>query len=104
MIGHACRLPSPKKQSTQIQPMKTKYTLLGATMALLGCMGSAHAVITVVEHQTFNDNATPATYTEVGTPSYAGGALVLNGSSGLTFTAGTPLTATDNFGIEAIVL
>lgn len=72
-------------------------------MALLGCMGSAHAVITVVEHQTFNDNATPATYTEVGTPSYAGGALVLNGSSGLTFTAGTPLTATDNFGIEAIV-
>lgn len=83
--------------------MKTKYTLLGATLSLLGCMGSAQAVINIVEHQTFNDNATPATYTEVGTPSYAGGALVLDGSSGLTFTGTSPLTATDNFGIEAIV-
>lgn len=83
--------------------MKTKIILLGSAASLLGSMGSAHAVINIVEHQTFNDNTTPASYTEVGTPTYAGGALVLDGNSGLTFTAGTPLGATDNFGIEAIV-
>ena len=81
---------------------KKKDTLIIAFTSL-ALASSASATITVVEHQTFNDNATPASYTEVGTPTYSGGSLILDGSSGLTFTGTTPLTATDNFGIEAIV-
>ena len=49
---------------------------------------------------TFNDNATPAGFTGIGSPTYSGGQLVLDGSSCLTMA--TPVTATDNFVIEVI--
>jgi hypothetical protein len=49
---------------------------------------------------TFNDNTTPAGFTVVGSPTYSGGQLVLDGSACLTMA--TPVTAPDNFAIEVI--
>ncbi len=81
--------------------MKINNTIILRTS--LGLASAASAAISIVEHQTFNDNTLPGTYTTVGSPTVSSGALQLNGSSGLTFTGATPLTVTDNFGIEAIV-
>ena len=58
--------------------------------------------LSVVADFTFSDNATPTGFSETGTPTYAGGQLVLNGSSYLQ--GPDPLAgATDNFVVEAIV-
>lgn len=59
------------------------------------------ATITTVADYTFNDNAAPSGFTVIGTPTYNGGQLVLDGASALEIA--TPLTATDNFGMETIV-
>ena len=58
------------------------------------------ATLQTVTDYPFENNATPAGFTVDGSPSYSGGQLVLNGSSCLT--KATPVTATDNFGIEVI--
>lgn len=61
----------------------------------------AWATITTVADYTFNNNAAPSGFTAIGTPTYSGGQLILDGASALEIA--TPLTATDNFGLEAIV-
>jgi autotransporter-associated beta strand protein len=72
---------------------------MAAAMVILG-LSPARATITTVADYTFNDNATPVGFTAVGTPAYSGGQLVLDGTNCLHMI--TPLTATDNFGIEVI--
>ena len=71
------------------------------TGAALFATGSANAAVNNVATYDFEDNAAPAGFVVgVGSPSYAGGEIVLDGGSGITL-ASTPLTATDNFAMEA---
>ena len=60
------------------------------------------AGMTTVFDEDFSGGATPAGFSDFGTPSYSGGQLVLDGSSAIYDTS-SPLTATDEFVIEAIV-
>ena len=74
-------------------------TLAAAAMMFLGAAPAGATLQTVTDYS-FENNATPAGFTAVGSPTYSGGQLVLNGTNCLT--KATPLTATDNFGIEVI--
>jgi len=62
----------------------------------------ASAAMTTVFDEDFSSGTTPAGFSDFGTPSYSGGQLVLDGSSAIYDTS-SPLTATDEFVIEAIV-
>ena len=75
-------------------------TMALATLVSLTLTSSSHASVTTVDHYTFDDNVTPAGVTEVGTPTYSDGSLILNGSSGLK--DGATVGVTDNFGIEVV--
>lgn len=81
--------------------MKTATQLTAALIVCVAVSG-AHAALNVVADYDFEDNATPAGFTELGDPTYSGGQLQLDGNDGLS-NAATPLTATDNFAVEAIV-
>lgn len=70
------------------------------TAALAGFACNASATLSTVADYAFENNASPAGFTVIGSPSYSGGQLVLNGGSCLAIA--TPVTATDNFGIEII--
>lgn len=72
---------------------------LVAAVSLVSTSTASAALVNVATYD-FEDNATPAGFTEFGTPSYAGGEFVGDGSSGL-FNDTSPLTATDNFVMEA---
>lgn len=65
-----------------------------------GLLGSSPPEFTVVADYTFDDPRTPSGFTEIGTPTYSDGYLLLNGADALELTP-TPLTASDNFVIEA---
>lgn len=81
---------------------KMTYVCLAIVVAIsLAAVSPALATITVVRDYTFNDNTTPTGFTTYGAPTYSNGSLQLDGSSAIGIA--TPLTATDNFGIEAIV-
>lgn len=80
------------------QDMKSTIALAALTSWTL--MGVSQGAVTVVDHHTFNDNATPAGLTTLGTPVYSGGSLILNGSTGLLDSS--TVGVTDNFGIEVI--
>jgi hypothetical protein len=77
-----------------------KSTTAIAALTSLTLTGVSPGAISVVDHYTFNDNATPAGVTTLGTPSYSGGSLILNRSTGLKDDA--TVGVTDNFGIEVI--
>ncbi|MGB0992734.1 MAG: LamG-like jellyroll fold domain-containing protein [Akkermansiaceae bacterium] len=61
----------------------------------------ANAAITVQQHLTFNDNAAPAGFSNtLGSASYSGGQIVLDGDSYISGPSG--LATTDNIGFEVI--
>ena len=76
---------------------------LSTTALLTICLvGSSQAALTVAGDFDFSSNSTPAGFTETGTPTYAGGQLILDGNSYLQ--GADPLAgATDNYVVEAIV-
>ena len=90
---------------TPILHKRTRFAMsrlgpcVAAAVILLGGP-SALAAITPVATYDFNNNATPAGATAVGSPTYSNGQLVLNGSSCLSMAS--PISATDNFGMEVI--
>ena len=85
-----------------MQRITTAITATIALAMIFTASTSTHAALSVVADYDFDNNAAPAGFTDFGTPTYAGGQIVLNGTSGLSNVA-TPLSATDNFVIEAIV-
>ena len=95
----------PATGGTPILDKRTPFAMsrlgpwVAAAVILLGGP-SARATITTVASYDFNNNATPAGATAVGSPTYANGQLVLNGSSCLSMAS--PISATDNFGMEVI--
>ena len=96
--------PTPRMKIAQIltnsRDSMTRFVPgLAAAMVLLGAT-PARATLQTVYDYPFENNATPAGFTVVGSPTYSGGKLVLNGSSCLAMAS--PVTATDNFGIEVI--
>ena len=75
----------------------TQFALgVGAAMVFLGVAPARATLLTVFDY-TFENNATPVGFSEIGSPSYSGGQLVLDGSSCLS--QASPVTDTDNFGI-----
>jgi len=84
--------------------MNRSSFVLGLVVGVAGLAIEVRAGIVVVGHYTFNDNALPSGFSVVGagTPTFSGGQMILDGTSAIRNTA-TPLTATDNFGIEAIL-
>jgi hypothetical protein len=80
--------------------MKSFTTHALVTAASVFAASTASADLVNVATYDFEDNATPAGFTEFGTPSYAGGEFVGDGASGL-FDTTSALNATDNFVMEA---
>lgn len=87
--------PIPKFVAQFVGTLACAAALVGPTV------NQAHAVVVVTAQYDFNNNATPVGFTTFGSPTYAGGQLILNGSSFLQMP--TPLAVTDNFGMEVIV-
>ena len=65
-------------------------------------LGSHGAHLEVVADYSFDDHKTPDGFREIGDPTYENGRLILDGDDALEC-LDTPLKATDNFVIEAVV-
>jgi hypothetical protein len=92
---------NPKHHEPNMKKQDMKSATALAALTSWALLGASHAAVTVVDHHTFNDNATPAGLTTLGTPTYSGGSLILNGSTGLL--DNSTVGVTDNFGIETIM-
>ena len=74
-----------------------------AIACLLATFSSAtQAGLITVGDWDFADNQTPAGFTEVGNPTYAGGELIVDGNDAINL-ATTPLWAAGEFVVEAII-
>ena len=80
-----------------------KQFAIALTTSSLLAAGTANAALSTVANYTFNDNQIPAGFAVVGSgaaPTYSGGQANFTGAAGIQIA--TPLTANDEFVIEAI--
>lgn len=64
--------------------------------------GASHAALTVVGDYDFSGNQTPAEFSEFGSPTYANGKLLLNGSTYIQAPSPLADSVSDNFVLEVI--
>lgn len=81
---------------------RVRLSTFRGSLASAGLLGAGNPQLEVLADYTFDDHRTPPGFIEVGDPGYAGGRLVLDGDDAIELVP-TPLTATDNFVIEARV-
>lgn len=81
---------------------RVRLSTFRGSLASTGLLGAGSPQREVLADYTFDDHRTPPGFVEVGDPGYAGGRLVLDGDDAIELVP-TPLTATDNFVIEARV-
>ena len=76
---------------------------LAVVAAAVTAGGHANAALLTVADYDFENNLAPAGFTAFGTPTYSGGAMMLDGASYIQAAAPLDDTTTDNFVLEAIV-